>query len=320
VEAGAGEGGRKESEKEWLSELLRRGERLVDKSKTEGTIRGYGREWKGFVSFAKVFGFRVFPAETEAIFSYIAWLELQGKGRKARKVCCAIKWEHKRKGVKDNVGDGRIQLALQGVDRVCAGENMDIREPFPMEALKKWVEGKRKFVTVREGRDPAMVAVGMRCMRRPSELCDLKWRHVRKYEGGLKVFLARSKTDQTMEGRWLHMDRVEGSVTCPVGLLEEYMGSRKGAGADDYLFVSAKGTAMSCSAVSSVVKNMVKEAGINVKVSGQSLRIGGATEAVRGGWLMPEICAVGGWKSEAVLRYLRDVGVARNGGSRSMGF
>jgi Phage integrase family len=157
-------------------------------------------------------------------------------------------------------------------------------------------------------------------MRRPSELCELRVKHVRPYAMGLKVFLARSKTDQTMEGRWLHVDRVEGSPTCPVHLLGVYLASRGKLDPEAPLFCSSTGKRMSCSSISSVVKHMCKEAGCEDKVSGHSLWIAGATLAVKGGLSIAEICAIGGWKSEAVLRYLRDSAVAEKGGSRLMGF
>jgi hypothetical protein len=59
--------------------------------------------------------------------------------------------------------------------------------------------------------------------------------------------------------------------------------------------------------VSSVVKNRVREAERDVKVSGHRLRIGGAVPAVKGGWSRADSWAVGGWKSDAVLRLLRDL-------------
>ena len=65
---------------------------------------------------------------------------------------------------------------------------------------------------------------------------------------------------------------------------------------------------------------MVKEAGRTEKVSGHSLRIAGATLAVRAGLSMVEICAVGGWRSDVVLAYLRDMVVAEKKTSKALCF
>ena len=85
-------------------------------------------------------------------------------------------------------------------------------------------------------------------------------------------------------------------------------------------FFNSSGGKLSTNAVSDIVRKMVKEAGLKVQASGQSLRIAGATLAVKAGWEMAEICAVGGWRSDAVLLYMRDCAVAEKKGSTSMGF
>jgi hypothetical protein len=73
--------------------------------------------------------------------------------------------------------------------------------------------------------------------------------------------------------------------------------------------------------MSSVVKNIiVREAGREVRVSSHRLRVGGAVLAVKGGWSRADNWALRGWKSDVVLRYLRDVRVAETGVSNSMGF
>ena len=135
----------------------------------------------------------------------------------------------------------------------------------------------------------------------------------------MKVFLPKSKVDQLMKGRWMHVDEVKGSNTCPVKLMRRWCKYRGGRG-EDWFFCGAKGRQLSVSGVSGVVKNMVKEVGRSEKVSGHSLRIAGATLAVKAGLSMAEICAVGGWRSDAVLAYLRDMVVAKKKASKALGF
>jgi integrase len=293
---------------------------LASASTASSTNKGYWAAWRVFLSFCEHFGLDPLPAGQETIFAFVAWLEIQGAGNRASHHVAAISWMHKTRGMVDLTKASRIKMAIQGIQRIEATEKMEVRGPFPIQALRAWVATKRVYPTVREFRDPALVALGIRCMRRPGELCELKVRHVRQYELGVKIFLAKSKTDQAMEGRWMHVDEVPGSATCPVHLLRKYLASRGPVHPDEPLFVSSTGKQMSVSSISSVVKNMVKAAGLLDKVSGHSLRIAGATLAVKGGLSLPDICAIGGWKSEAVLRYLRDSAVAEKGGSSLMGF
>ena len=305
---------------EIVSWLLERAVELVGASVADSTKGGYKRAFAFFERFCNWLGFQALPASQETIFVFVAWMEVQGLGRRVPHHLSAISWMLRKKGLYDATQDSRVQMAVKATKRVGATEKMEVRGPFPLEALRAWEENKRRRASVRDLRDPALVAVGIRCMRRPGELCELKVRHVREYDKGLKIFLAKSKTDQTMEGRWMHVDAVPGSPICPVYLLQRYLKSRGSLHPDDPLFTGVRGQPMTSSGISSVVKNMCKVAGLEDKVSGHSLRIGGATLAVRGGLSMSEICAIGGWKSEAVLRYLRDCAVAERGGSALMGF
>lgn len=234
----------------------------------------------------------------------------------------AISWHLRKEGLKDLTLDKRIRLALHGLKRLAADRSGKIggREPFPLEALRCWVETDRRRTSAREFRDPALVAVGIRCMRRPCELAALKRKHVQRTELGLRIFLEKSKTDQLRVGRWLNIDAVRGSRTCPVFLLQQHMDTTPYCEDEHPLFASGGGKPLTVSAISGIVKNMVRAAGLDVQVSGHSLRIAGATQAVKAGWEMAEICAVGGWRSNAVLLYLRDSAVAQKRGSQSMGF
>ena len=103
--------------------------------------------------------------------------------------------------------------------------------------------------------------------------------------------------------------RVEptGSATCPVALVSAFVTLRRRAGAADadLLFVSPLGKPISGSAVSSLVALLAKEAGIDGSFTGHSLRIGGASAALAGGFSADEVKAIGAWKSDAVVRYLR---------------
>lgn len=54
-------------------------------------------------------------------------------------------------------------------------------------------------------------------------------------------------------------------------------------------------------------------------LSGDSLRIGGATAALQGGATVEQVRATGDWTSDAVNLYMRAVGAARSGITTKMG-
>ena len=171
-------------EVDW-EELLRKAEQLAGASITQSTHLPYSAAFGLFEFFTKSYGAQALPAAADTIFSFIAWLEVQEKGRRVPHHIAAVLWMHKKKGLTDYTKAVKVQMALQRVARCEAQEKMDVRSPFPLEALKKWVEGTCKIHSMEELRDPAIVALGIHCMHRPRELCEFKVRHVKEDACGL---------------------------------------------------------------------------------------------------------------------------------------
>jgi len=72
-----------------------------------------------------------------------------------------------------------------------------VRDPFLVAALWHHVEMAQTCRSELWIRDAFLVALGLRTMRQASELsalCDVKWH---PEMGSLRIFIARSKVDQT---------------------------------------------------------------------------------------------------------------------------
>lgn len=165
-----------------------------------------------------------------------------------------------------------------------------------------------------------MVAVGLRCMRRPGEVVALMGKDVRRIEEGVVIRIRSSKTDKFRKGKDIPMDKGHNKLTCPVRLLEDWMEFAK-VGQEEFLFPNMNtGGKWSTSGIATAVKGMATQAGMRGKFTGHSLRIGGATAAMKGGMSLAMIKAIGGWESAVVLVYLRAIGAAQAGASRMMGF
>jgi integrase len=111
-----------------------------------------------------------------------------------------------------------------------------------------------------------------------------------------------------------------GGVCCPVRTLDRYLEEFR-LGDTEWLFPSMikSEKPVSGQAVSKIVKRAAEHAGLKGRYSGHSLRIGGATAALKGGMTMEQIRSVGEWESKAVLLYLRSVAAANNSASIKMG-
>lgn len=81
---------------------------------------------------------------------------------------------------------------------------------------------------------------------------------------------------------------------------------------------------MGARAVTAAIQNMATFAGLSGEeashFSAYSLRIGGATAMMVAGCTTEQIRANGGWKSDAVMQYLRVRQLAAQGLSSQMGF
>ena len=205
---------------------------------------------------------------------FLAFRECKGFGERVGADLAALAYGFKRRGGPDPTKEVVVRDLVAVIRRVAAEERtskMDTREPFPLVALKAWVSSSPAS-KARGTRDPALVAVGLRMMARPNELTALLWSQVVFLEdGGMKVFVDKAKNDQLRVGRWVYIDAVMGSVTCPVHLLQAHW-MAVGEPKEGFVFSSCGGRRMSVSAVSAVVKNMAEAAQCKVRVSGDFLR------------------------------------------------
>jgi site-specific recombinase XerD len=156
----------------------------------------------------------------------------------------------------------------------------------------------------------------MRTMARASELAAVRLEDVRWAGDAVSVTLRRSKTDHSGRGQEVFID-ASGGDTCPVGILRRFLSWREaGSG---LLFRSRTGAAMTTAAITALCRRAVAAAGCLERVSSHSLRIGGATAAVEGGMTVEQVMTIGGWRSNAVHRYIRARRTASVGASLRMG-
>ncbi len=271
---------RSRGERSQLERLKRRRKELFLLAR--GTRAIYMRWWSEFVVFVRECGELPLPAAEKMVELFVVWLELQGRGSGVRQAVAAIQFYHMVEGHASPCGGDQVRLLVDAAERVW-NENMAkrVRDPFPVEALRHWVSVHAEERLGLWIRDAFVVALGLRTMRRASELAALRMEDVQLVGHHLRVFIRRSKTDQTGQGFEVLVEKSHGSHTCPVRLWKLYLrwrGMKPGL-----LFESAKGAPLSPSAVSSICKRMVKAAGRSDIVSSHSLRIGALFACSRGG-------------------------------------
>jgi integrase len=290
---------------------------LLDKARAPSTVRTYDRWMLEFRSFVQATNEEETPV-AQQLARFAAKLFNEGRGGIVRVAACAVAFEEVKAGRGSPLTDGRLRLVLDAIEREWAAATVRrVRDPFPIDALRVWVCTQERQWTATTIRDAAVVALGLRAMRRAGELAAIMWEDI-TWEGdsNMRLRIRRSKTDQLGQG---HDVFIEGSHSpqCPVRLLrllQAHTGLQRGR-----VFQSVTGAALTASAISSICKRMVAAAGLSARVSSHSLRIGGATAAMEGGLSKEQVMVIGGWQSNAVERYLRAREAAIEGTTVRMG-
>jgi len=313
---------------------------LASSATATSTARVYAHAWRTFVAFCEREGEVALPATRISVGRWLAERAAAGGGGSVRRDVAAIRDRHLAVGVPDPTGDMWVQRVAAGSLRLAAAqrETQAERQALPTSVVAHLVQhvpawlgvganrggpGRAEEEQVVALRDAAMVALGLRLMRRGAELAALRVDDVEdRGDEGLMVTVRRSKTDQLATGLRLPVDATGGG-SCPVGLLRRWLvvrhmladrGDNRGA-----LFVSVRGGSLSTSAISSIVRRSATAAGLEGRFSAHSMRIGGATAALGAGASIDAIRAIGGWSSDAVMRYLRPASAAMGGLSDAMG-
>ena len=279
------------------------------------------------------------------VANLLAWHEMQGKAGEIERLYNSMRVVYASRDLTLPASPLAKEI-VKGAARVHAEEKGDVtREGFPMSAFRDLCEQPELYVRPRTGvRDRAVIGLGLRCMRRPSELSKLRRKHVcwakptannwvdppgahplhiRKW---LKVYIRSQKNDKKAKGQWIFIEPT-WSVSCPVRLLVTYCEEfgvvlGESASGEEPLFTSLteEGVALSPGAINSVVKKAAVLLDLEAHVTGHSLRIGGATAAAAAGLGLEIIRSIGGWFGDAVFGYIRAAAAPAMKVSSLMGF
>lgn len=318
---------------------------LASKARSAPTAASYAMLWNQVVlkhcHWRKLDPFALTSSQIEDI---LGWHEMTGHAGEIERLFNAIRIVYvvRSKKLPD------LSLAreiVKGAARVHAEEKDDvIREGFPIHRFKELCLRPHAYARVRTGtRDKCVMGLGLRAMKRPSELSKFKRRHLRwtlpsiqgwsspdGAPGGfenrwLEVYVRDQKNDKKAHGQWIFIEPT-WAPHCTCRLMVNYcteFGVSLGPGpqGDLYLFHSLidNRRPMSSAAVNSLVKKAAAMLDLE-HVTGQSLRIGGATAAAAGGLDLSIIRAIGGWFGESVFRYIRAAAAPAQRVSARMGF
>ena len=276
-------------------------------SKSTNTLRAYQSDYNDFYLFCSKNGFQAMPTQPKILALYLTHLASYSKYSTLKRRLASISILHKAKGHYIDVKHPVIMENLMGIKRTL-GSNQKGKKPLLINDLKIIIkaidQSKEKYT--KKIRDKALLLIGFSGGFRRSELVDIEYDDIEFVLEGVKIFVKRSKTDQSGEGMTKAIPYFNNKDFCPVIALKnwiEIITLRNGK----IFNISDKNVAL-------IIKKYANYAGLEShRYAGHSLRSGFATSTAESGAEERSIMAMTGHKSpEMVRRYIKEANLFKN--------
>ena len=185
-------------------------------SKALNTLRAYKADYKDFASFCISHGFKSMPTEPKIVSLYLTYLSQKSKFSTLKRRLASISVIHKLSGHYIDTKHPMITENLMGIKRI-KGSYQKAKKPILINELKLIIDvinkdknEKRKF------KNKALILVGFAGGFRRSELVAILYEDIDFVSEGVKIFVKRSKTDQSGEGMTKGIPYFSNQEYCPV--------------------------------------------------------------------------------------------------------
>jgi len=287
-------------------------------SKAANTLRAYKADFKDFSIFCAKNGLSSMPTEPKILSLYLTHLSTTSKFSTLKRRIASISVIHKLKGHYLDIKHPLIMENLHGIKRV-KGTNQKAKKPILINELKSIInvidqhlsycglpelEGSKNIQN--KIRDKAIILVGFSGGFRRSELVNIDYDDIEFVSEGVKIFIKRSKTDQSGEGMVKAIPYFDNKSFCPVLALKHWIEHSE--------IKSGRLFDISDKSISLIIKKYASLAGFDPnKYGGHSLRSGFATTAAEFGAEERNIMAMTGHKTtQMVRRYIQEANLFKN--------
>ena len=276
-------------------------------SKASNTLRAYKSDYKDFGAFCLRNGFKSMPTEPKVLSLYLTHLSATSKFSTLKRRIASISVIHKMKGHYLDTKHPIIMENLLGIKRI-KGSNQKAKKPILINELKLIINSieKQNKEEKRKIRDKAIILIGFSGGFRRSELVNINYDDIEFVTEGVKIFIKRSKTDQSGEGMTKAIPYFDNKFFCPVTYLKKWI--------DVSEIKNGKIFDISDKSVSLIIKKYASLSGLEAsKYGGHSLRSGFATSAAESGAEERNIMAMTGHKTtQMVRRYIQEANLFKN--------
>ena len=276
-------------------------------SKASNTLRAYQADFRDFSNFCSQNGFNEMPANPKILSLYLTQLSSTSKYSTLKRRIASIGILHKLKGHYLDTKHPIIVENLMGIKRKF-GINQKGKKPLLINDLKLIINviDNIKGNINKILRDKAILLIGFSGGFRRSELVNIDYEDLEFVNEGVKIFIKRSKTDQSGEGSIKAIPYFDNEIYCPVKTLKNWLNEEK--------IKTGKIFNVSDKTIALIIKKYSNLAGLDSnKYAGHSLRSGFATSAAEAGAEERSIMNMTGHKStEMVRRYIKEANLFKN--------
>jgi site-specific recombinase XerD len=279
----------------------------LENSKSLNTLRAYKSDYRDFSLFCTKNNFSPMPADPKILSLYLTHLSQISKFSTLKRRIASISVIHKLKGHYIDTKHPLIIENLLGIKRL-KGSHQKSKKPILINDLKAIIKvinalKIRDYIKIR---DKALILVGFAGGFRRSELVSIEHEDVEFVREGVKIFVKKSKTDQSGEGMTKAIPSFNNLNYCPVSSLEDWMFTKE--------IKKGKIFSISDRSVALIIKKYANLAGLDPnKYAGHSLRSGFATSTAESGAEERNIMAMTGHKTtQMVRRYIKEANLFKN--------
>ena len=275
-------------------------------SKALNTLRAYKADYKDFINFCIKHGFKSMPSEPKVLSLYLTHLSQTSKFSTLKRRLASISVIHKLSGHYIDTKHPMITENLMGIKRV-KGTHQKAKKPILINELKSIINVIDKDKNEKKRlKNRALILIGFAGGFRRSELVEILYEDIDFVDEGVKIFVRRSKTDQSGEGMTKGIPYFSNSEYCPVISLKNWI--------EKLQLKYGKIFDMSDKNVALTIKKYTALAGLDSnKYSGHSLRSGFATSTAELGAEERSIMNMTGHKTtQMVRRYIQEANLFKN--------
>jgi site-specific recombinase XerD len=287
-----------------LAELFDDAQRYADAAQAINTTRAYASDWKQFTAWCDRYRLEPLPAPAAVVGLYLTSLAKRGLAVSTiRRRAAAIARAHRQAGHLPATSDPGVLTVMEGIARVHGSapnkKTALLRDPL-LELIDRIDTGDTAGL-----RDRALLLLGFAVGLRRSEIVALQVEDLSPSPDGIRIRIARSKTDQYGRGQELLIVYAEAPRPCPVRALRAWLDAAQITTGAIFRRVTRTGaisSPLTAQTVALIIKKRARAAGLDPReFAGHSLRAGYATQAARDGHHPTQIAATTRHQDQRVL-------------------